>query len=169
MADATHPSSSNISLELDFILEENHWDIVKNIDVICANIAQITSPKLNYLQPIHATILLANDARLFELNAQFRDQHKATNVLSFPSGDAEIDPDTGKLYLGDIAISFETVLKESENTDKSLEQHLTHMIVHGVLHLAGYDHETDEEADEMEGFEIEILGELGISNPYEQG
>lgn len=153
--------------ELALAQEDRRWNCLKNIDFICANIARTLSPKLVYSQPIEATILLADDARLFALNAQFRNQNKATNVLSFPSGDEEPDPDTGNLYLGDIAISFETVSKEAQETGKSLEHHLTHMIVHGVLHLAGYDHETDEEAEEMEGFEIEILRALGVSNPYD--
>lgn len=167
MAEASQLTPSESDLELEWIQEENRWGLLENIDFICANIARSIAPKLRPSMPLHATILLADDTRLFELNTQFRNKHKATNVLSFPSDDDETDPETGKLYLGDIAISFDTVLKEAGDANKTLEHHLSHMIVHGVLHLAGYDHETDEEAEEMESLEIEILQELGISNPYD--
>ncbi|MEP0522000.1 MAG: rRNA maturation RNase YbeY [Hyphomicrobiales bacterium] len=156
-----------MSLELELIQDDDRWKRVENIDFICANIARTLSSKLSYSQPVQAAVLLTDDTRLFELNAQFRNQQKATNVLSFPSGDNEPDPDTGNIYLGDIAISFDTVSKEAEEANKPLKNHLMHMFVHGVLHLSGYDHETDQEADEMEQLETEILKEFGVPDPYE--
>lgn len=166
MADTISANTSDNPLDIDWVQDESRWDRVENIDIFCANIAQKTHTKLNFTTPILATILLTNDARILELNSQFRNQNKPTNVLSFPSGEEEPDHENGKLYLGDIAISFETVSREAAEAQKTLNHHLTHMIVHGILHLLGYDHETDEEAEEMERLEIEILHELDISDPY---
>lgn len=166
MADSAASNVSENLLELAYAIGSENWNAVKNIDVICANIALKIKPIINYEGLLLATIMLTDDAALFALNAKFRDQPKATNVLSFPNDDEEPDPETGQLYLGDIAISYETVAREADEAGKTLDHHLTHMIVHGVLHLAGFDHENDEEAEEMESLEIEILGALGIANPY---
>jgi probable rRNA maturation factor len=105
-------------------------------------------------------ILLADDARLAELNAAFRSKAGPTNVLSFPA------PANPGGWLGDVALAFETCRGEAEAQDKSFEHHLQHLVAHGVLHLVGYDHETDEEAAEMEGLETEILAGLGAPDPY---
>lgn len=166
MADIVPTNTSDIPLDMEWVQDEERWNCVENIDFFCANIAQAIHSELGFETPFLATILLTNDARILELNSQFRNQNKPTNVLSFPSGEEEPDPENGKLYLGDIAISFETVSREAVEGQKTLTHHLTHMIVHGILHLLGYDHETDEEAEEMEGLEIKILHVLDISDPY---
>lgn len=98
-----------------------------------------------------------------QLNSQFRHQDKPTNVLSFP---AELPPEIGLLLLGDIAICAPLVEKEASEQGKSLESHWAHLSVHGILHLLGYDHQDETGANEMESLEIEILEELGFSNPY---
>lgn len=108
------------------------------------------------------TILLTNDAALQSMNKQFRGLDKPTNVLSFAA--AEIGGAEG--YAGDIAIALETVMAEAADQGKSAADHLSHMVVHGTLHLLGYDHETDEEAEEMERLEVSILARLGVANPY---
>ena len=105
-------------------------------------------------------ILLADDARLADLNAAFRSKAGPTNVLSFPA------PTNPGGWLGDVALAFETCRGEAEAQDKRFEHHLQHLVAHGVLHLVGYDHETDEEAAEMEGLETEILAGLGAPDPY---
>lgn len=105
-----------------------------------------------------ATIKWCDDTEIRELNHQFRGQDKPTNVLSFPDG---VDG-----YLGDIAISLETIKREAIEQQKSPDDHLAHMVVHGVLHLLGYDHENDADATEMETLEINILAKMGIDNPY---
>lgn len=104
------------------------------------------------------SIRLTNDTGIQQLNRDFRQKDKPTNVLSFPHDDPE--------YLGDIAISYETIKREAEEQGKDFIHHFTHMLIHGFLHLNGYDHETDAEAEEMESLEIKILADMGIENPY---
>ena len=104
-----------------------------------------------------------------ELNLQYREKDKPTNVLSFPSDIPEemlslLDAEP----LGDLVICIPVVLQEATEQQKTPSDHFTHLLVHGILHLLGYDHETSEaEAEEMEALEIEILKKLGIANPYQ--
>jgi probable rRNA maturation factor len=112
------------------------------------------------------SLLLADDAALHELNRLWRGQDKPTNVLSFPA--RPHGGFAGPEALGDIALAFETVAAEAESEGKSLADHTAHLIVHGVLHLLGYDHGTEAEAAEMEALEVEALARLGIANPYRE-
>lgn len=104
------------------------------------------------------TILLTGDDRLKQLNREFRGKNKATNVLSFPAPDES--------YLGDIAIAWGVSMREAGQTGKSMPDHACHLAVHGMLHLLGYDHETDKDAKVMEPLEVKILKGLGIADPY---
>ncbi len=104
------------------------------------------------------TLLLADDARLRALNLTFRAKDKPTNVLSFPA--------RRKDYLGDVAMAYGVTRNEAREQRKSFADHATHLAVHGVLHLLGYDHETARAAKIMEPLEVAILSELGIDNPY---
>jgi probable rRNA maturation factor len=104
------------------------------------------------------TILLADDAKLEALNAQFRGKQKPTNVLSFPAAGGD--------YLGDVAIAYGVTAREAKESGKSIHDHTLHLAVHGVLHLLGYDHESAREARIMEPLEIAILAKLGIADPY---
>ncbi len=104
------------------------------------------------------TILLASDDRLKTLNSSFRGKNKPTNVLSFPAREDG--------YLGDIAIAWGVTVQEAGKSGKSVSDHACHLAVHGVLHLLGYDHETDKDAKAMEPLEVKILKSLGISDPY---
>ena len=106
------------------------------------------------------TVLLADDAALKSLNHNFRGKNKATNVLSFPAA-----PNRER-YLGDIALALGVTRKEAKTAKKSVADHATHLVVHGVLHLAGHDHVRNRDAEKMEGLEIKILKNLGIANPY---
>ncbi|MGA3302183.1 MAG: rRNA maturation RNase YbeY [Methylovirgula sp.] len=108
------------------------------------------------------SFLFCDDATIQELNRRWRGQDKPTNVLSFPSGAAVGEA----LSLGDIVIAFETMAREATQEGKSLAAHFVHLTVHGLLHLLGYDHETDDEAEAMEETERQILADLGIDDPY---
>nr|WP_305790477.1 rRNA maturation RNase YbeY [Candidatus Phycosocius bacilliformis] len=113
-------------------------------------------------------VLLTDDARVQALNAQWRQQDKPTNVLSFPAAESLSDISlAGEIGLGDIALAYETCAREAAEQGKSLKHHATHLLVHGLLHLLGYDHEADDDAAEMEGLEREILASLGIADPYQ--
>lgn len=116
-------------------------------------------------------LLLADDARMAGLNAQFRGKEKPTNVLSWPAFEGEVpttpgEPGEGPLFLGDIALGYETCLREAEEAGIPLADHAAHLVVHGVLHLLGLDHEQDEEAEAMEALETKVLASMGIANPY---
>jgi probable rRNA maturation factor len=113
-----------------------------------------------------ACIALSDDAAVRDLNARFRGKDAATNVLSFPSpaGGADIFSDARNL--GDVVIACETVLAEAREQGIPPGHHLQHLVVHGLLHLLGFDHDNDDDAIEMEGLEIEMLALLGIANPY---
>lgn len=105
-------------------------------------------------------VLLTDDAAVRDLNAQFRGKDKPTNVLSFPSGDDE--------EYGDIALAYETIAKEAAEQGKELAAHSTHLLVHGLLHLLGFDHEQEGEAEAMEALEVKILQQFHIDNPYKE-
>jgi probable rRNA maturation factor len=106
------------------------------------------------------TVLLTDDASVQALNARFRTQDKPTNVLSFPA------PPNPEKHLGDVALAFGTCEREAREQGKPLAHHLQHLVAHGVLHLLGYDHMTDAEAEAMEGRERDVLAGLGIPDPY---
>jgi probable rRNA maturation factor len=106
------------------------------------------------------TVLLSSDQRLRQLNRDFRGKDRPTNVLSFPAGDGE--------YRGDIAIAYGVTKREAEAAGKLFADHVSHLVVHGVLHLAGYDHERARDARVMEPLEVEILKRLGIADPYKE-
>lgn len=111
------------------------------------------------------SVLLTNDDAVQILNRDWRGKDKPTNVLSFPGSDD--DPPPGQpLLLGDIAMAFETTAREANELNKPFADHFCHLLVHGMLHLLGFDHETDADADDMEPLEIEVLAGLGIESPY---
>jgi probable rRNA maturation factor len=113
-------------------------------------------------------VMLTDDAGIRTLNSNWRGIDKPTNVLSFPAlqPTGRREPDDAPRMLGDIAIAYQTLRKEADEEEKPFEHHLSHLAVHGFLHLVGYDHETDEEAETMEALEQEILAQLGIPDPY---
>jgi probable rRNA maturation factor len=119
------------------------------------------------LRNTEVSVLLCDDDTIASLNGRWRNQDKPTNVLSFPAqplhGSVMIQE---KMPLGDIAIAYETLVREAGESGKTASAHLAHLVVHGFLHLAGFDHETDDEAEEMERLEREILSRIGVADPY---
>ena len=153
-----------MTLAIECAVECDAWNKLGNLDEIVAQSLQTALEESGDALPNGAEIslLFCDDARMTELNRQFRGQDKPTNVLSFPGP----DPLESAQCLGDIAIAYDTVAREAVEQGKTLDQHCRHMIVHGFLHLLGYDHEDDEEAEFMEAMEIRILGLLGVEDPY---
>jgi probable rRNA maturation factor len=108
------------------------------------------------------------------LNRDYRGRDAPTNVLAFPQQDPAVQPDPvtqtdGPLLLGDVVLAFETVRREAASQDKTLADHTRHLVVHGLLHLFGFDHDTEATAAEMEGRETAILAALGVADPYADG
>jgi len=116
-------------------------------------------------QPTEVSLVFADDEMIREINAEWRDKDKPTNVLSFPAFPVTPGKMPGPM-LGDIIIARETVEREAVELDKTFEDHLTHLMVHGFLHLFGYDHMEVNDAEKMEALETRILAELGLSDPY---
>ncbi len=160
-------------MTVDCVIEDPRWgDIAALADLA----TDATLVRLG-LEPsvFEVSLLSCDDARITALNADFRDKPKATNVLSWPSDERaaaidgemplppQIGPDT---ELGDIAIAYDTCAAEAAAAGKTIRDHTVHLLVHGTLHLLGFDHERDRDATLMEGLETEILGKLGISDPY---
>ena len=113
------------------------------------------------------SVRIVDEDEMQTLNRDYRDQDKPTNVLSFPTGDADGMPPGVTSPLGDIVVCAAVVAREAEEQGKTLDEHWSHMLVHGALHLLGHDHLTESQADAMESLEREILAGLGIADPYQ--
>ncbi len=149
-------------LTADVIEDAGDWSFLKEAsELVEAACLQVTAEEDVPAKPASVTIVLSNDQNVSALNGQFRGKPKPTNVLSFPAG-AGAEPGN----LGDIVIACETLLREAADEDISPEHHFQHLLVHGILHLMGFDHGTDAEAERMEALEIRVLARLGIANPY---
>ena len=127
-------------------------------------------PLFEQKKEIEVSLLLCDDIYMQQINLDYRNQDKPTNVLSFATAhdhnEAIIDHEDAELMLGDMVFSLDTIRREATEQGKSFEDHLTHIIIHGTLHLLGFDHIEDEDAEVMEATEIEILKEFNINNPY---
>ncbi len=154
----------DVTLSADSWLEEN-----PDIEILTkAIIHQCLDKLIQSIPHIEVSVVLADNQFLQGLNKKYRGKNAPTNVLSFPITDMEILVAPAPfLSLGDIIIAHETIKAESAAQNKSFTDHFTHMLVHGCLHLLHYDHMDEEEAQEMEALEIDILKDMGITNPYE--
>lgn len=111
-------------------------------------------------------LVLSDNKRVRRLNRQYRGKDKPTNVLSFAALDAGLPDRAVPWHLGDVILALGVLRQEAKQQKKAVAEHLTHLVIHGVLHLLGYDHEDDAEAERMEGLEVAALKRLGIGNPY---
>lgn len=157
---------------VDTLIEDDRW-VAFDLEDLAERAAMAVLVRLG-LSPEGCEIglLACDDARIAVLNADFREKPQPTNVLSWPSEERGVPGGRPKLpkpqELGDIALSFDTCQREANEAQTPLKGHATHLIVHGTLHLLGYDHVRDDDAALMEGLEIAILSDLGVSNPYEK-
>lgn len=152
--------------ELDVIVDDERWEELGDVEALSQAAAQAALDAAAYQKPCIVSILFTTDEALRTMNRTWRNIDKPTNVLSFPASKmAQIEGTP--CMLGDIALSFDTLQREANTDHKTLKDHSLHLIIHGVLHLIGYDHETDAEAKEMEGLEVKALASLGVKNPYE--
>lgn len=163
--------------DLSIVIEDPRWDSL-GLAALAERAIRAGLTELA-LDPdmCEVSLLACDDARIAVLNGDFRARPTPTNVLSWPAEERAADTPggypqalepglDGLCELGDIAISFDTCERESRAADKPMAEHVTHLIVHGVLHLVGYDHETDADAALMEGLEVKILGKMGLDDPY---
>ncbi|WP_040638312.1 rRNA maturation RNase YbeY [Microvirga lotononidis] len=147
------------------MIEAGDWDRLEDAEALAQKAAEAAlSVTYEADGAFEASVMLTDDAQIRELNRTWRGKDKPTNVLSFPA--PEQPGANGPRHLGDIALAYETLVRESEEESKELSHHFAHLIVHGVLHLLGYDHEVESEAEIMEGLEVKALATLGIADPY---
>jgi len=146
-----------LPIQIDIANFDEGWGEA-NLDQLCRDAIITSCAVLGKEVDGELSIAFVKDARIRELNKGYRKKDKATNVLSFPM--------TGNM-LGDIVLSRETIEREAAEQSKALRDHTTHLIIHGFLHLLGYDHIDEKNAEEMEMIEIASLAQLGIDNPYE--
>lgn len=159
------PSSPETGLIIDVEVESSRWsDTLEHPEEVCRAAAASALAGVDDAPEIPAlSVLLSDDETIAGLNSQFRGKDVPTNVLSFPAGDTYPD---GTVMLGDIAVAHETVAREAADAGIAIEDHLRHMIVHGTLHLLGFDHQDDDEAQTMETLEVQVLATMGVANPY---
>ncbi len=120
-----------------------------------------------YPTPVGVALTLVSPQEIQKLNKNYRNKNKATNVLSFPQHlPEELEKEQGYRFIGDIVICADIVAQEAEQQNKPLQEHWRHMLTHGLLHLAGYDHIDQTQAEQMEQLEIDILSTMNVSNPY---
>ncbi len=160
----------------DVVIEDPRWSAL-DLEALAERAASAVLDDLGYDPQSHEISLLGcDDARIATLNAEFRDKPAPTNVLSWPSAERGPSEPGGApqplaegpfdAELGDIAIAYETCAAEATAAQKPITDHVTHLIVHGVLHLMGYDHMTESDAKVMEQIEIRVLEKLGVADPY---
>lgn len=150
-----------MSVTIDIAVEAESWHRILGAELIVHR-AAIAACEEAGVSAGEISIVLCDDARMWELNRQFRGMDKPTNVLSFPSNETG----SGVRFYGDVAIAFETLMREANEEKKRVDAHLSHLAAHGTLHLLGFDHENDLEAEAMESREAKILAKLGFPDPY---
>jgi probable rRNA maturation factor len=157
---------------VDVLIESEAWRELPDAEVIARRAIASAAASIAGIRHGNAelSVLLCDDETIAALNGRWRGQEKPTNVLSFPtlpvSGAASREDAPEYVSLGDIAIAYGTLVREAAESGKTASAHLSHLVVHGFLHLMGYDHETDAEAEQMEHLERDILARIGVADPY---
>jgi probable rRNA maturation factor len=160
------------ALDIQISVEEGDWPSEDELETFSSRILGAAAEFLAAEEkqpfpgePPELSLVFTDDRSIREINAEWRHQDKPTNVLSFPAFPVAPGTMPGPM-LGDVIVAYETLKREAEELEKPFEEHLTHLLVHGFLHLFGYDHIEDDEAERMEGLETRILARLGLSDPY---
>ncbi len=154
------------TLSVDILVEAGAWPAKRRLRSLVETAVKATLVEVAAEgEASELSVLFSDDANIQQLNNEWRGKDKPTNVLSFPAFPVEVGSPLPPM-LGDIALASETVTREAELENKPLEHHLTHLVVHGVLHLLGHDHEEEAEAEEMAAIERRILARLAIPDPY---
>ena len=166
------------TLDIQIAIEDDGWPpeealLARSEEVLAAALRHLVTVEKQPMPPQapELSLVFADDATVREINAEWREIDKPTNVLSFPMIQPDLieaisNTDDGEVLLGDIILAHETCAREAQERGVSLESHTTHLIIHGTLHLIGHDHENDAEAQAMEVLEIRALETLGIADPY---
>jgi probable rRNA maturation factor len=146
------------ALSVDVLVQSPRWKEIRGAETAVRKAINMAADEISSPDG-EVAVVLTDDAAIHKLNKQWRRIDKATNVLSFPSS-------KGAPMLGDIVIAYETLVRESRDEGKEFSHHLSHLAVHGFLHLMGYDHQTDSDAETMEELERAVLARLRIPDPY---
>lgn len=153
-------------ISTDILVNGGDWDAQADSEAVVERAIAAATAAAKAPGCAEVAVMLTDDATIRTLNREWRGFDKPTNVLSFPAAPQPGAAMGAPTMLGDIAIAYETTAREAEAEGKSFADHLAHLAVHGLLHLLGYDHETDTEAEIMEGLERDVLASLGIADPY---
>lgn len=165
MGDGLQARPATPAVATDILVEAGSWPPERELRALAERAVVAATERVGRVRPgSELSVVFTDDAHIAALNAAWRGKVGATNVLSFPAG-----PPRGGLYgpvLGDIVVAAETLRREAASAGLTLADHLTHLLVHGFLHLLGFDHETEAEAEAMERLETAILAGLEIADPY---
>lgn len=163
----------NLKIDIDFEVQDNSWP---DLAALSLKISKIIFNKLGLdklAQSFEFSIILTDDNSIRKINSQYRAKDAATNTLSFPAQDIiankfdDLQIHNGFLSLGDVIFAYGVIENEAKRDGKTFQDHFTHLLIHGLLHLLGYDHQNEQEAQVMENLEIQILLSLNIKSPYE--
>lgn len=153
--------------QIDITISDDGWGEEADLSALVDSAikAAAVTAGLNWPENAELSVLFTNDAEMTSINGEWRNKQQPTNVLSFPGSDVAIG-EASDVMIGDLVFALETIQREAKEQEKSFHDHLTHLTIHGFLHLFGYDHIEEEQAVEMEALEITSLAALGINDPY---